>query len=152
MNKLALSDDILLKVEKPARYTGEELNSIKKDYDLTDVRFAFCFPDTYEIGMSNLGLKILYEIINNRSDALCERVFMPNYDMLIKMREHNFPLFSLENKKTAPKGGLRARKKPCGARTGRQFQRQVALPFPQNALCKQRAVRNTPCGNLLLKS
>ncbi len=92
-------NNILADVEKPARYTGEELNSIKKDFNSEFIKFAFCFPDTYEVGMSNLGLKILYDIINDRSDSLCERVFMPSYDMLLKMKESKLPLFSLENKK-----------------------------------------------------
>ena len=73
--------EILLQVQKPGRYVGGELNSIIKDKDSVDVRYAFCFPDTYEIGMSHLGMKILYSVVNNRSDAWCERVFAPGTDM-----------------------------------------------------------------------
>lgn len=72
MNRI--SDDILFRVEKPARYTGGELNSYVKNKDKVDVRFAFCFPDVYEVGMSHLGMKILYYILNERDDTYCERV------------------------------------------------------------------------------
>ena len=70
-------DQLLPLVEKPARYTGNELNQVVKDPDSVDIRYAFVFPDVYEIGMSHLGIKILYHIINRRSDAYCERVFSP---------------------------------------------------------------------------
>lgn len=96
-------DKILSQVEKPARYIGEELNLCKKDFEKDFIKFAFCFPDIYEVGMSNLGLKIIYEIINERKDALCERVFMPSFDMLLKIKEENIPLFSLENKQALNK-------------------------------------------------
>ena len=74
MGKLALSDEILMEIEKPARYIGNEVNMIKKNPDEMDVRFAMCFPDVYEIGMSHLGIQIIYELINRREDAYCERV------------------------------------------------------------------------------
>jgi len=90
-------DEFLVEVEKPARYTGGEWNSIVKDKEKTEVRFAFCFPDTYEIGMSHLGMKILYHAINERDNLWCERVFAPWIDMEEKMREHNIPLFALES-------------------------------------------------------
>ena len=91
-------EKILKLVEKPARYIGMEKNSIVKDFDKTKVKFAFCFPDTYELAMSYLGLHILYFLINQNDDYLCERAFLPNYDMEKKMREESLELFSLENK------------------------------------------------------
>lgn len=91
-------DRILKKVEKPIRYTGGELNSCIKNLDDIDCRIAFCFPDVYEIGMSHLGLKILYDLYNRRSDVYCERVFAPWVDMEKLMREENIKLFSLETK------------------------------------------------------
>ncbi len=89
--------EILLQVQKPGRYVGGELNSIIKDKNEVAVRYAFCFPDTYEIGMSHLGMKILYSVVNNRDDAWCERVFAPDNDMEEKMREHKIPLWALES-------------------------------------------------------
>ena len=86
------------RVEKPGRYTGGEWGSVVKDPKEVDVRFAFCFPDTYEIGMSHLGMKILYGVLNNRSDTYCERVFAPWTDMEDMMRENGVPLFALETK------------------------------------------------------
>ena len=77
MRELALSDDILMKIDKPARYIGNELNSVKKNPASVDIRFAMCFPDVYEIGMSHLGIQILYEMFNRREDVYCERVFRP---------------------------------------------------------------------------
>ncbi|MBR6531692.1 MAG: TIGR03960 family B12-binding radical SAM protein [Clostridia bacterium] len=88
---------ILLEVQKPGRYVGGELNSVIKNKDDVDVRYALCFPDTYEIGMSHLGMKILYSVVNNRNDAWCERVFAPDNDMEEKMREQNVPLWALES-------------------------------------------------------
>ncbi len=93
-----IPDSILLKVAKPARYTGGELNSITKDWDKTNLRFALSYPDTYEIGMSNVALPIIYEIINKQPDFLCERVFAPWADMETAMRREKIPLFSLESK------------------------------------------------------
>ncbi|MDD3766054.1 MAG: TIGR03960 family B12-binding radical SAM protein [Eubacteriales bacterium] len=90
----ALLDD----VEKPARYTGGEWGSVIKDPAFVDIRFAFCFPDVYEVGMSHLGMKILYGILNQREDTYCERVFAPWVDMEEKMRKTGVPLFSLETK------------------------------------------------------
>lgn len=90
-------EKILPLVQKPARYVGGELNSVVKDKAKVDIRYAFCFPDTYEIGMSHLGMKILYGLVNNREDAWCERVFAPDFDMEEQMREHNIPLFALES-------------------------------------------------------
>lgn len=89
--------NILLKVQKPARYTGGEINSIMKDPSKVSVRFGFCFPDTYEIGMSHLGMKILYSLINEREDSWCERVFAPAADMEEEMRKNNIALFGLES-------------------------------------------------------
>ena len=94
-----LFEKILLEVQKPARYIGGETGSIVKDFDSAKCRIAFCFPDTYEIGMSHLGMKILYGVLNNHPDYLCERFFAPWIDMEEKMREHNMPIYSLENKK-----------------------------------------------------
>ncbi len=90
-------DKILPLVQKPARYVGGELNSVTKDKDKVDIRYAFCFPDSYEIGMSHLGIKILYSVANAREDTWCERVFAPWPDMEEKMRENNIPLFALES-------------------------------------------------------
>lgn len=88
---------ILPLVQKPARYTGGELNSVIKDKDKVDIRFAFCFPDSYEIGMSHLGMKILYSVANKREDTWCERVFAPWDDMEEQMRKNNIPLYALES-------------------------------------------------------
>lgn len=96
MTKLALSDEILMEVEKPARYIGNEVNMIKKNLEDVDIRFCMCFPDVYEIGMSHLGIQILYDMINKREDAYCERVYSPWPDLDKIMRERNIPLFSLE--------------------------------------------------------
>lgn len=90
-------EKILQYVQKPARYVGGELNSVVKDKDKVDIRYAFCFPDTYEIGMSHLGMKILYGLVNDREDAWCERVFAPDLDMEEQMRKNNVPLFALES-------------------------------------------------------
>ena len=97
MRKLALSDDILLKIEKPARYIGNEVNSVMKDKSKIDIRFAMCFPDVYEIGMSHLGIQILYDMFNRREDVWCERVYSPWTDLDKVMREENIPLFALES-------------------------------------------------------
>ena len=97
MRKLALSDEILLKVDKPARYIGNELNSVMKDTSQVDIRFAMCFPDVYEIGMSHLGIQILYDMFNRRSDVWCERVYSPWPDLHEIMKEENIPLFGLES-------------------------------------------------------
>lgn len=77
MSKLALSDEILMEIEKPARYIGNEVNMVKKNLENVDIRFAMCFPDVYEIGMSHLGIQILYDEINKREDSYCERVYSP---------------------------------------------------------------------------
>lgn len=90
-------EKILQYVQKPARYVGGELNSVVKDAEKIDLRYAFCFPDTYEIGMSHLGMKILYGLVNDRDDAWCERVFAPDNDMEEQMRKNNVPLFALES-------------------------------------------------------
>ena len=84
-------------VQKPARYTGGELGSVVKDKTQVKVRYAFCFPDSYEIGMSHLGMKILYGLVNERADAWCERVFAPWVDMEEKMRANGVPLYALES-------------------------------------------------------
>ena len=97
MRKLALSDKILLKVDKAARYIGGEVNSVMKDKNNVDIRFAMCFPDVYEIGMSNLGMMILYNMFNEREDVWCERVFSPWMDLDKVMREEHIPLFALES-------------------------------------------------------
>ena len=97
MRKLALSDDILLQVEKPARYIGNEVNSIIKDPDSCDIRYAICFPDVYEIGMSHLGIQILYEQFNRRPDVWCERVYSPWPDLSSIMKKEGISLFALES-------------------------------------------------------
>ena len=96
MRKLALSDEILMQIEKPARYIGNELNSVVKD-DTSQIRFAMCFPDVYEIGMSHLGIQILYDMFNRREDTWCERVYSPWPDLHKIMKEQNIPLFGLES-------------------------------------------------------
>lgn len=96
MRKNMIPDSILMQVEKPARYTGNEINMVVKDPKKVDVRFGFCFPDVYEVGMSHLGLQILYFFLNRREDTYCERVFAPWVDLEKIMREKNIPLFSLE--------------------------------------------------------
>ena len=97
MRKLALNDEILLKIEKPARYIGNEVNSVMKDPKKVDIRFAMCFPEVYEIGMSNLGMMILYNMFNQREDVWCERLFSPWPDLDKVMREEKIPLFALES-------------------------------------------------------
>ena len=97
MRKLALSDEILLSVDKAARYIGGEVNSIMKDKDKVTTRVAFSFPDVYEIGMSNLGMMLLYNMFNKRPDVWCERVYSPWLDLDKLMREQNIPLFALES-------------------------------------------------------
>ena len=97
MRKLALSDEILLSIDKAARYIGGEVNSVMKNLDGIDVRVAFCFPDVYEIGMSNLGMMLLYNMFNKRPDVWCERVYSPWLDLDKLMREKNIPLFALES-------------------------------------------------------
>ncbi len=91
-------EKLLLSTQKPGRYSGGEINSIIKDKEKVDVRFAFCFPDTYEIGMSHLGMKILYSLFNNREDIWCERVFAPWTDFEAAMRENGIPLYALESR------------------------------------------------------
>ena len=97
MRKLALNDEILLKIEKPARYIGNEVNSVMKDKNEVDIRFAMCFPDVYEIGMSHLGIQILYDMFNQREDVWCERVYSPWMDLHKIMKEEQIPLFALES-------------------------------------------------------
>lgn len=97
MRKSALSDEILLSIEKPARYIGNEVNSVMKDPEQVDIRFAMCFPDVYEIGMSHLGIQILYHMFNERPDVWCERVYSPWPDLDARMRKDNIPLFALES-------------------------------------------------------
>lgn len=97
MRKLALSDEILMQVEKPARYIGNEINMVKKNPSEVDVRFCMCFPDVYEIGMSHLGIQILYDMFNQWEDTYCERVYSPWPDMDKVMREKKIPLFALES-------------------------------------------------------
>lgn len=95
--KLALPEEILLSIEKPERYLGNELNAVRKDKAKTDIRFAMCFPDVYEIGMSHLGIQILYSMFNRREDTWCERVYSPWVDLDRIMREKKIPLFALES-------------------------------------------------------
>lgn len=95
--KLALEDEILLGIEKPARYIGGEVNAVIKDKNQVDIRFAMCFPDLYEIGMSHLGIQIIYDMFNKRPDVWCERVYSPWLDLDKIMRERNIPLFALES-------------------------------------------------------
>lgn len=98
MRKLALSDEILLQIDKSARYIGGEVNSVMKSEDV-DIKVAMAFPDVYEIGMSNLGMMILYDMFNQRDDVWCERLFSPWTDLDQVMREKNIPLFTLESQR-----------------------------------------------------
>ena len=97
MKELALSEEILMSIEKPERYIGHEFNSIVKDKNKIDIRFAMCFPDIYEIGMSHLGISILYDMFNSFEDTWCERVYSPWVDLDKVMREKEIPLFALES-------------------------------------------------------
>lgn len=97
MRKLALSDEILLQIDKPARYIGNEVNMVVKDPNKMKVRFVMCFPDVYEIGMSHLGIQILYDMFNQFEDVYCERVYSPWVDLDKIMREQNIPLFAIES-------------------------------------------------------
>lgn len=97
MRKLALSDEILNSIDKPERYIGHEVNAVIKDPASADIRFCMCFPDVYEVGMSHLGILILYDMFNRRPDTYCERVYSPWPDLDKIMRERNIPLFALES-------------------------------------------------------
>ncbi len=97
MGKLQI-DNLLYRVEKPARSLGNELNSVHKEINENIIRFAFCFPDIYEIGMSHLGMQILYHLLNKQENVFCERVFAPAIDMEKQMRDNNVPLFALESR------------------------------------------------------
>ena len=97
MRKNALSDEILLTIDKPARYIGNEVNVVKKDPKSVDIRFCMCFPDVYEVGMSHLGIQILYDMFNQREDTYCERVYSPWTDLDKLLREKRLPLFALES-------------------------------------------------------
>lgn len=97
MRKLALQDEILMQVEKPARYIGNEVNEVMKNKEEIAIRFAMCFPDVYEIGMSHLGIQILYDMLNGFEDVWCERVYSPWVDLDQIMRKEKIPLFALES-------------------------------------------------------
>ena len=97
MRKLALSHDVLMRVEKPARYIGGEVNAVQKDLSPEMIRFAMCFPDVYEIGMSHLGIQIIYDLLNRRADVWCERVYSPWMDLHQILKEERIPLFALES-------------------------------------------------------
>ena len=94
---MALPDEILLSIDKPERYIGNEVNMVRKNPDDVDIRFAMCFPDVYEIGMSHLGIQILYDMFNRRDDVYCERVYSPWLDLDKVMREKDIPLFAIES-------------------------------------------------------
>ena len=97
MRKLALPEEILLSIQQPARYIGGEVNMVKKDPSTVDIRFAMCFPDVYDIGMSHLGIQILYDMFNSMEDVWCERVYSPWVDLDAIMRKEQIPLFALES-------------------------------------------------------
>jgi len=99
-------DRILPEVTRPARYTGNEWNSIVKDWDAVDIRMALVYPDLYEIGMSNLGLAILYDLVNRQPKALAERAYAPWIDMETEMRKASLPLFSLESRRPLKDRGV----------------------------------------------
>ena len=94
-------EELLMRVEKPAAYMGGELHSYDKEEESVDLNFGFCFPDTYEIGMSYLGLQIIYHVLNERENIFCQRFFAPAADMERLMREKDLPLFSIEKKQPA---------------------------------------------------
>ena len=96
MRKLALRDEILLQIDKAARYIGGEVNAVMKNKEDVDIRFAMAFPDVYEIGMSNLGMMILYDMFNKRDDVWCERLFSPWTDLDKIMREEHIPMWARE--------------------------------------------------------
>ena len=96
MRSLMLSEEILMQVEKPARYIGNEVNAVTKDKKDIRVRFAMCFPDVYEIGMSHLGIQIIYDMLNSFEDVWCERVYSPWVDLDAIMRKENIPLFVIK--------------------------------------------------------
>ena len=98
MQKCPLPEEIMMKIDHPERYIGNEINSVVKDKDKVDVRFAMCFPDVYEIGMSHLGIQILYDMFNKFEDTWCERVYSPWVDLHKIMKEEHIPLFTLESK------------------------------------------------------
>ena len=97
MRKLALKDEILMQIEKPARYIGNEVNAVMKNKEQVQVRFAMCFPVVYEIGMSHLGIQIIYDMLNKFEDVWCERVYSPWVDLDEVMRKEHIPLFALES-------------------------------------------------------
>ena len=97
MRKLALQDEILMQVEKPARYIGNEVNAVMKNKEEIAIRFAMCFPDVYEIGMSHLGIQILYDMLNGFEDVWCERVYSPWVDLDQIMRKEKIILCALES-------------------------------------------------------
>ncbi len=97
MNQLALPEEILMEIDKPARYIGHEVNTVIKDSETVEIRFAMCFPDVYEIGMSHLGIQILYDMFNKRDDVWCERVYSPWVDLHQILKEKSIPLFALES-------------------------------------------------------
>lgn len=99
MSKLMIADNILEQVQSPSRYIGGEINTYNKDVDKVDIRFAFCFPDVYEVAMSHIGMQILYHYFNRREDVFCERVFAPWEDLEFQMRSHQIPLFTLESQR-----------------------------------------------------
>ena len=124
MRELALGDDILLQVEKPARYIGGELNSREKDLEQADIRFVMCFPDVYEIGMSHIGMQIIYDLLNRREDTLCERLFSPWMDLDKILRERSIPLFSLESQRPVREAdflGITLQYEMCSGAFGRFF-------------------------------
>ena len=96
---MANINELLLTVRKPGRYVGGEWNAVKKEWTADKVKFLLAFPDVYEIGMSHLGIKILYGILNDRQDVLCERAFAPWTDLEKVLRDNGIPLFSLESRK-----------------------------------------------------
>ena len=100
MRKLALNDEILLSIQQPARYIGGEVNTVNKDPEKVDIRFAMCFPDVYEIGMSHTGMQIIYDMFNRREDIYCERVYSPWTALDKNMRGKKIPMFALEYKDT----------------------------------------------------
>ena len=144
MRKLALSDEILMTVEKPARYIGGEVNAVMKDKDQVDIRFAMCFPDVYEIGMSHLGIQILYDMFNRREDTWCERVYSPWPDLHKVLKEKQIPLFALESQDPVKKFdflGITIQYETCSISERERLSILPCWIFTRNGKTVERAVR-----------
>ena len=139
MRKLALRDEILLQIDKAARYIGGEVNAVMKNKEDVDIRFAMAFPDVYEIGMSNLGMMILYDMFNKRDDVWCERLFSPWTDLDKIMREEHIPLFTLESQDPVKEFDFLGMDMKCAIQTFSSYWISVESHFLQKNV--QRMIR-----------